>query len=342
MGIEPRFQTREPQSKVKLVVRAVAHSIGPDQPPVGPYAFEHGTTVAVVVDLQPDERTAGQSGEQGARTSQDRSLILLAISFNAPVQDRRGELEGRITRGVSLELDEERLNPFGTLGSSVATVHASQFCSLGADGLIETAQLFLVSGKLVLELFDRCFQCAGISPFNLGGKIADVGTSRLDQQLLGTGCEVRIEVNIFLGTTLGLGKVVDIGTACLLTETIERNPCYPAPGFRVLELALGTFPLLQQRGVSLRGGPGVAQEPEQLARLVSRGPTRKLRGDAHHKGGNIPGEQLSVAVDAADPAQMLAPLFQVLEQLVDPSQDNLSLLGRGIGFQPVFEPIEAG
>ena len=153
MRIEPRFQAREPQGKVKLVVRAVAHPVGPDQPAVGPHSLEHGTAV-VVIDLEPGERTTGQSGEQRARTGQDRALILLAIPFDALVQDRCGKLEGRIARGVSLEPHHERLDFLGTLGSSVATVHAGQFRSLGANGLVEPAQLFFMRGDLVLELFD--------------------------------------------------------------------------------------------------------------------------------------------------------------------------------------------
>ena len=85
--------------------------------------------------------------------------------------------------------------------------------------------------------------------------------------------------------------------------------------------------------MGLCGGPGIAQQPEQLSCLVSGGPIGKIGGDAHHQGANIVREQLGIAVDAADPAEMIAPLLQALEQLVNPGQNNLGLLGRCGGFQ---------
>ena len=66
-------------------MRAVAHSFDADKPAVRPNSFEDRTAVAIVVDLEPGERAAGQAGKQLAGPCQDRPLIFLTIAFDATV-----------------------------------------------------------------------------------------------------------------------------------------------------------------------------------------------------------------------------------------------------------------
>ncbi len=65
--------------------------------------------VAVVVDLKPGKRAAGQGGEERTSAPQDRALVLVAIPFDAAVHHRRGQFEGRISRDVFLKPCQERL-----------------------------------------------------------------------------------------------------------------------------------------------------------------------------------------------------------------------------------------
>ena len=70
------------------------------------------------------------------------------------VQDRRGQLQGRISRDVPLKLGEERLRFLGALGGTIAAVHAGQFCPLGADGLVHASQVVFQGGDPGLQLLD--------------------------------------------------------------------------------------------------------------------------------------------------------------------------------------------
>ena len=83
---------------------------------------------------------------------------------------RRREFEGRIPRDVSLKPGQERLRRLGGLGGAVAAVHAGQFSSLGADGLVQAAQLFFLGGDRCFELLDGCVQGDWDRPVRRDGK----------------------------------------------------------------------------------------------------------------------------------------------------------------------------
>ena len=61
------------------------------------------------------------------------------------------------------------------LGQRVAAVHAGQFGSFGADGLVQLTQFVFLESDPALELVDRRIQCLGIRMFDFLGKRREIG-----------------------------------------------------------------------------------------------------------------------------------------------------------------------
>ncbi len=335
MGLKPGFQAGQSQGEIKLVVGAVAHPFDAHQPAVGPDSLDHRMAVAVVVDLEPVERSAGEQAEQGAGARQDRSLVLFAITFDAPVQDRRGQLQGGIPRNVPLQLGEECLGFLGALGGTVAAVHPRQFTTLGADGLVQAAQLLFQGRDLGLVLLDRGVERVVIGLFDFGGERGDLGARGANDQLLLAGGEVRFEAGAVLRAALGFGELVELGAIRLRTEPLQADAGLLAMSLGREEVPFFTLSLLGQRVAFLVVGLGVSEAAGQLAGLVAGRSIGQVRGDSRRQRRDVRRELVGVAVDPTDAALVVASIVQLFQEFADLGQEDLGLLGAAPASRPM-------
>ena len=106
-----------------------------------------------------------------------------------------------------------------------------------------------------------------------------------------------------------------------------------ALSFGRAETCLFALPLLGQCGALLRVGLCVPKPPGQLARQLAGRVIAKVLGDASRQRRDVAREIIGVAIDAANPALMIAAIGELFEQLADLGQEDLGLLGRGLGLQ---------
>ena len=196
------------------------------------------------------------------------------------------------------------------------------------------AQLFLLGRYRCFELFDGCVQRVGIGLLRLDGKTrsrsapAAAAMSCSSQVVRAASSRTR-----FCERRSASGRSPKSVHLASLQSRSRQTRRFLVLSLGRAETFLFALPLLGERGALLCVGLGVSQALGQLSRQLAGRPIGEVASDASRQRRDIPRELVGVAVDAANPALVVAAIGQFFEQLADLVQEDLGLLGRGVGFQ---------